>query len=239
MGLPFSILILLILIFTFFLTKHFGQCITLDDFDTIKNDPERWQELYDFYEKIAVCDGSNDNTILLWSRHCVLLCDGEGRNRRLDRLKNQYDVGLGYEHFENSVKSGDHGPFLGDPCNETKTVIPHFGRQDYVKICNEELETEVMSLEFSYCPSGNDHHDVETTTPGLGMYGITTVQLLSVRTTTVQLPRRGNHNSGPWYVWYHHSSVTVRPDNDHHDVETTTPGLGMYGITTVQLLSVR
>ena len=121
----------------------------------------------------------------------------------------------------------------------------------------------MVSLQFSYCPSGNDNHDMETTTPGLGMYGITTVQLLSVRK---RQPRHGNHNSGPWYVWYHHSSVTVRPEtttttwkpqlrvlvcmvspqfsycpssNDHHDMETTTPGLGMYGITTVQLLSVR
>ena len=178
----------------------------------------------------------------------------------------------------------------------------------------------MVSPQFSYCPSGNDNHDMETTTPGLGMYGITTVQLLSVRITTtttmetttpglgmygittVQLlsvrkrqPRHGNHNSGSWYVWYHHSSVTVRPvttttdvrkpqlrvlvcmvspqfsycpsgndhhcvrkpqlralvcmvspqfsycpsGNDHHDMETTTPGLGMYGIITVQLLSVR
>ena len=121
----------------------------------------------------------------------------------------------------------------------------------------------MVSPQFSYCPSGNDHHDMETTTPGLGMYGITTVQLLSVRKRP---PRHGNHNSGPWYVWYHHSSVTVGPEttittwkpqlralvcmvspqfsycpsgNDHHDMETTTPGLGMYGITTVQLLSVR
>ena len=123
----------------------------------------------------------------------------------------------------------------------------------------------MVSPQFSYCPSGNDNHDVETTTPGLGMYGITTVQLLSVRKRP---PRHGNHNSGPWYVWYHHSSVTVRPvttttawwkpqlralvcmvspqfsycpsGNDNHwREETTTPGLGMYGITTVQLLSVR
>ena len=122
----------------------------------------------------------------------------------------------------------------------------------------------MVSPQFSYCPSGNDNHDMETTTPGLGMYGITTVQLLSVRETTTTA--WGNHNSGSWYVWYHHSSVTVRPvtttttwkpqlralvcmvslqfsycpsGNDHHDMETTTPGLGMYGITTVQLLSVR
>ena len=94
----------------------------------------------------------------------------------------------------------------------------------------------MVSPQFSYCPSGNDNHDVETTTPGLGMYGITTVQLLSVRKRP---PRHGNHNSGSWYVWYHHSSVTVRPVTTTTDVETTTPGLGMYGITTVQLLSVR
>ena len=149
----------------------------------------------------------------------------------------------------------------------------------------------MVSPQFSYCPSRNEHHDMETTTPGLGMYGITTVQLLSIRKRP---SRHGNHNSGSWYVWYHHSSVTVRPvttittwkpqlralvcmvslqfsycpsgndnhcvrkpqlralvcmvspqfsycpsGNDNHCVETTTPGLGMYGITTVQLLSVR
>ena len=107
----------------------------------------------------------------------------------------------------------------------------------------------MVSLQFSYCPSGNDHHDMETTLPwcrkpqlralvcmvspqfsycpsGNDHHCVRKPQLrVLVCMVSPQFSYcpsgndnhwRGNHNSGPWYVWYHHSSVTVRP------VTTTT-----------------
>ena len=99
----------------------------------------------------------------------------------------------------------------------------------------------MVSPQFSYCPSGNDNHwrGNHNSGPWYVWYHHSSVTVRPVTTTTTWKPQlralvcmvspqfsycpsgndnhwRGNHNSGPWYVWYHHSSVTVRP------VTTTT-----------------